>query len=737
MSYNAIRNELNDYYFKKLPTIAGEIKEAAFERLDAYAAEHENECSYKLKTKQYEVITDLVRPVLFDDIPFFFETGVLTAFCDGCYLRGGFIHANGWLFMRNEHLFKDVDPYGFNIYCKHTYHGLYVQCGPYTDRLHLGLPLKKIFAGGLKSVLNELAEAEKNCQTEEEFDFIHCAQAGINSLCKIAEKFAEAARQQGLDELASLASKVPYNAPETVHEGLCVLAFMRKALGSLEGMGFSSFGRVDALLKPLYEADKKRGVSDEALLDLITRFLLIWDCTMDRSKKLEIGIEYELENTLTLGGVDEEGNHLCGGITDLFLKARNAEDIIYPKMMLRYSEKSPEEYLKTIGAPLVAKKSLSLYANDDAIIPALIDSGMEPQDAFDYAIGGCWDILLPNHYIHNAGEYFCVSTPIVWSITKNRRGMEECEIYFENLAESETFEEFYTRYLAGIRRIAVQKAALQSRGVRVWDKVNPVCALSALMEPCIPKKKDITAGSAKYNKETAYFTHFSETVDSLLAVKELCYEQKVCTVEELFEQCRNEWPDESLRQKAMNCTSHGDGSKKSAEFVGKYIDDMHEVFSDLPTAYGGKFRIGANHYTEIVRCRQYVPAMPNGKKRHDYLTAGITPVRTSKKTSLFDILDSLRFVDTNKFAANASMTITLPAAKMDDEKIVHFLKMVARSKIPSLQPNCIDREELLAAQKDPENYKHIIVRVCGFSAQFVLLSPEYQEEILTRTLAEV
>ena len=83
------------------------------------------------------------------------------------------------------------------------------------------------------------------------------------------------------------------------------------------------------------------------------------------------------------------------------------------------------------------------------------------------------------------------------------------------------------------------------------------------------------------------------------------------------------------------------------------------------------------------------------------------------------------------------MTITLPAAKMDDEKIVHFLKMVARSKIPSLQPNCIDREELLAAQKDPENYKHIIVRVCGFSAQFVLLSPEYQEEILTRTLAEV
>lgn len=737
MNYDHIRTELNHFYFEKLPLIAGGIRDSAFERLDAYAEDHATASSYELKAKQYEVITDLIDPVLFEDIPFFCETGVLTAFCDGSYARGNFIHANGWLYMRNEHLFKDADPYAFDLYTQQKACGLYIQCGTYTDRMHLGIPFKKVFAVGLKGILEELEAERKNCTTEEEAAFIDCAAAGIQSLCRIAEKFAAAAEKRGLNEIARLASKVPFNPPETVHEGLCVLAFMRKALGSLEGMGFSSFGRVDVLLEPLYENDIQRGVTDDTLLDLITKFLLIWDCTLNRSQKLEKGFEYELENTLTLGGCDESGNPVFNGITKLFLKARDAENILYPKMMLRYSGSSPEEYLETIGDSLLAGKGFSLFANDDALIPALVDSGMEKADACDYVVGGCWDVLIPNAYIHNSSEYFGVETPLVWSIYNYQDKMERSQIHFESLEDCQSFEELYRRYLGGIRRIAVQKAALQSRGVRVWHHVNPMCTLSALMEPCIPQRKDITAGSGKYSKETVYFTTFSETVDSLMAIKELCFEQKVCTVRELFDECRNEWPNEALRLKAKKCPSHGDGSEKSARFVADFIDDIYEVFSDLPTAYGGKFRLGSNHYTEIIRNRNEIPALPSGRKRGDFLSAGITPVRQQNEASLFDLFDSLRYVDTNKLAACVSLTLTLPAGKLNSDNIVNFFKMAARSRTMSIQPNCVNKEDLLAAQKDPANYGHIIVRVCGFSAPFVMLPPEYQEEVITRTMSGV
>lgn len=736
MSYNSIREELNDFYFGELNNIAENIRKTVYEKMDAYDKENPKENPYKLKAKQYETIADTIEPILFDDIPFFFETGALVAHSDGRYNRGA-EHANGWLYHRNEHLFKDTDPYAYDLYIDQRKAGLYTQCGIYADMMHQGIPLKKLFKVGLKGILEELYEAEKECKTDEETDFIKCSVAGIKALCTIAEKFSYTARIKGLEKLALISEKVPYNPPETVHEGLCVMAFTRKALGAIEGMGFSSFGRVDLLLGDLYESDIKKGVKEEELLDLITKFLLIWDCTLNRNIELKAA-EFELENSLTLGGVDEKGKHIFNGITKLFLTARDNENIIYPKMMLRFSENSPEEYLKMIGNPLLNGKGFSLYVNDDAVIPSLISSGIEEKDALNYAVGGCWDILLPDVYLHDGGEFFSVITPICNAIHREEKkeSINLSKIYFDELENSESFEELYARYLGAIRRIAMHKATFQSRGSKIWHKVNPASALSALMEPCILSKKDITNGSGKYNRETAYFTHFAETIDSLIAIKKLCFEQKVCTVSELFEECRLEWRNEVLRLKALNLPKYGDGSEEASLFTGKFVDDLHSIFYDLPTDQEGHFRLGVNHYTEIVRHRHFLPAMPNGRRKGDFLSQGLTPTRKSK-SSLFDILDSLRYTDTKKFAANASMTLTLPAGNMNSARMTEFLKMVSRSGVPAVQPNCVKTEDLLAAQKDPENYGHIIVRVCGFSAPFVLLPPVFQEEVLTRTMSEV
>jgi len=736
MSYTEIRNQLNDYYFKSLPQIAEEIRKNTYEKLDKYAQLNPHDNAYMMKIMQYETIANEIKPRLFKDLPFFFETGALVAWCDGRYDRGA-EHANGWLYRRNTHIYEDMDPYAYAMYNNQLKNGLYFQCGIFSDMMHQGLPLKKLFKVGLKGILEELDNAKNKCENTEEKNFIACATAGINTLCAMAKKFRVIAEEEGRTDIARLAEKVPFNPPETLHEGLCVLAFMRKSLGSIEGMGFSSFGRVDVLLADLYENDLKRGESHENLLDLVIKFLLIWDCTLNREEELKYGAEYELENTLTLGGCDENGNQIFNGVTKLFLEARDKESILYPKMMIRFSENSPREYLEFIGKPLIKSRSFSLYANDDAVIPALTASGMDKKVACNYAVGGCWDILLPDLYVHNSGEYFNILNPLIWSIHNYHDKMQESGIYFENLENSKTFEELYNRYIGAIRRIAANKAVLTSRGARVWHKVNPLGAMSALMEPCIPMRKDITAGAGKYNSEVSYFTLFAETVDSLLVIKKLCFEDKTCTLTELFNECRLNWQNESLRQKALKVPSYGDGSKESSEFLGKFIDDMYSLFEDLPTAHPGIQRIGSNHYTEIVGMRDVIPAMPNGRRKGDFISQGLTPTRTNRQTSVYDIIDSYRFADLKKFAANASLTLTLPAKGMDTNGIVEFFKMISRNGLLSVQPNFINREELIKARKNPENYGHIIVRVCGFSAPFVLLPQIYQEEILTRTLSEV
>ena len=111
--------------------------------------------------------------------------------------------------------------------------------------------------------------------------------------------------------------------------------------------------------------------------------------------------------------------------------------------------------------------------------------------------------------------------------------------------------------------------------------------------------------------------------------------------------------------------------------------------------------------------------------------------RLQKPYSAAELLYSYRYMDMSKLAGNASVTVTLPAAKFDVDTMVQFFKATAKSGIQALQPNCVNIEDLIAAKKEPEKYGHIIVRVCGFSAPFVSLSEKYQDELITRMMSEV
>lgn len=731
--YENIRKELTEYYFEKLPQLVSALKEKVDSAMDEYAAAHPAASSYFLKSKLYDVLAENFTPVLFEDIPFYFEPGSLLPFCDGRYNRGG-DHPNGWLIRRNTHLFADFDPQNYKNYRDNF--EFYVQCGIYADFMHLGIPMTKLFKTGLSGILQELDEAEPKCETPAEREFIRCARSGIHAMHKMALRFSKAASEKGMTELSEMAARIPFEAPKTFHEGLCVFGFIRKALGTLEGYGFSSMGRPDALLADLYERDKARGVTDEEMLDLVSRFLLIWDCTNDRRKLFEDGISYEMENTLTLGGCDEDGNPLFNGVTKLFLTARDRLRCVYPKMMLRFSENSPEEYLQMISKPLTEGRSYSLYENDDTMIPALVSCGTELKDARNYLVGGCWDALTPDTNNKYSGEYLSLIRPFELLMTDDGGKLKNLEYDFIPFLKTKSFEELYQSYLGVIRQITCRRIALSSYGSQIWDRVSPACILSSLMQPCIPMRRDMTAGGITNSREAVYFTCFAEICDSLYAIKTLCFDEKSCTLAELFEQCKNNWPDEALRQKVLTLPSYGDGSEESAQFAGKFFDDLCAIADDVPVLCG-KCRPGFNLYTEILRVGEKTGALPNGRKAGEYLTQGISPSRHLKNFSIYDMLDGMRHIDFKKTSGNASMTISLPAGKIDTEQMAALFRIFARNGLQAIQPNCIDRETLLAAKADPENHRDIIVRVCGFSAPFVCLSSKYQDEILSRSIAGV
>lgn len=732
--YENIKSELAKYYFEELPNLADEHRAKVFEEMDKFAEQHEGASSYFLKAKMYDVIAENVKPQIFADIPFCFEFGTLRPMCDGRYDRGG-KHANGWLIERNAHLFRETDPETYEEY--RNINRYFLQCGVFADFMHLGIPMKKVFKVGLKGILEELDEAKKRCTKPTEEEFVTAAEAGIRALQKMSQRASAAARENGLLELADIAERVPFEAPKTVWEGLYTLGFMRKGLGSLEGYGFSSMGRPDVLLAELYENDKANGVTDEEMLDLISKFLLFFDCTNDRSKLFETGWEYELENTITLGGCFDDGTPVFNGITKLFITARDNLELMYPKMMLRFSENSPEEYLRLITKSLTEGKGYSLYQNDDVTIPALVKCGTKLNDARGYVVGGCWDTLTPDYNNKYSGEYFNLITPLLELMKPEGGELKTKNLEFVEFAKAKSFEELYGSYLGVIKQILERKHILQAKGSEVWEKVSPAPTLSAFMEPCIPMLKDMTAGGIKYSRESQYYTCFAEAADSLYAIKKLCFDQKALSVGELIELCDNNWPDEQLRQKALSLPRFGDGSEESSRFAARFYDDLCALGDGYYTAFGGKCRIGFNLYTEIVLVGERTGALPNGRKSGDYLSQGITPSRLGKERSFYDFLDSYRYIDFEKTAGNASLTLTLPLGKANEEQMVSLFRVLAHNKLQAIQPNCVDKDLLLAAKKDPENHKDIIVRVCGFSAPFVCLSEKYQDEVISRSVSSL
>ncbi len=742
MVYQQLRDTLNSYYRTEAIPRTQAFQKRVYAEMDDFDAAHPGLDVYALKSALYERIAADAEPVLLDGMPFFGEMGTLHPFGDGEYSRGC-LHANGWLFQRNRHIFEENDPDAWRIFCRNGAEKLFLTCGPYVDTEHFGIPMEKMFTVGLRGVYAECETALEKCESDEERAFVICAMTGLRALRTMQEKFASAAHQKFTEtgdamfsRMADAAERVPWEAPASVYEGLCLFVFARKAIGSLEGVGFNTFGRFDKLLTTLYEHDRENGVSEEEIYDDICRFMLLWDCHVDKSVIMTNYADYEYENTLVLGGCDADGNEVFSPITRMAIESQTELDCIYPKIMCRYSAASSEEYLTLITKPLLDGKSIVLYQNDDITIPALVKKGFAPADAGDYLTSGCWDIALPELTKTAGGEYVNILKALEWTIHQPAETMDANGIRFPSIDDAADFEAVYRTVTDNIIALIEHKAKLNAVGGRLWSKCNPVCVFSSLTRNCLKNRRDYTAGGTEYPWEVFCLSGFVDVIDSLLAIRSACFDKHLCTLRELLEACRNNWTDENLRRNILRSPHMGDGDEASAALANRMLCEIHERTRTLPTAFGGEYSMASYMYTEIIWWGKAIAATPNGRHDGEYIAHGLTPSRLHEISSVTDMVAAVAGMDMANFAGNTIINVVLPSGKITAPVLTAFLRACGKAGVQALQVNVVSREELLAAQKDPENYRHIIVRVCGFSAAFVSLSPQWQEEFLTRNFYE-
>lgn len=740
MNYYKLRDELKKYYYV---TSYKNAERYLNDGLKIFDEKYTDDMSpYEMKAVQYKIITDMIEPVIFENSPFYYETGILPGFSDGAREYHGCKNIGGATYWKNRHKFIDQDKELWDLTCRQRRELFYIVCGEYNDNAqHFQINHRPIFEKGLEGVYKDVKSALDNTNDPKEREFLQSACEGLLCVKKISEKFAQKAEKllktnpnnENYKRIAESAARCPWKKPQSFYEALNVYAFMRKVIGSLEGIGVNTFGRVDVDLYPFYISDIKSGlITENEAYSLISRFLITFDCHYDHDMKMKGYADHELENTYVLGGCDESGNPVFNELTKMFLKANADEKIIFPKIKCRYSHNSPKEYFDLINEPVINGTSTILYQNDDAVIPALIKSGISETDAKDYIASGCWDMSPNCSSGQSAGSYTNLLKVFEYQIHNLKDKMKEVNMFFKPIDDAETFDEVYDITCNNIKILFSEKTRILTNGGRIWNEVDPIPLFSSLFCDCIKNKRDFTDRGARYNNDVYMCVGFPNIVDSLMVIKTLCFDKKKYSLKQLLGAVRSNWYGcDEMRSDALLCSGWGDGKKESSSLAKRFNTDLYNMLSELKGMYGGKINLGHMTYTEIRFWGEKTLATPDGRYNGDYFSQGLTPSRLKKIPYVTDVVNSMASLDKTELAGNNVINIILPGTtKLNVCEA--FLRATAYSAIESLQLNCVSKETLLDAQKHPEKYPDLIVRVCGFSAKFTSLSPEWQQEVLTR-----
>ena len=419
----------------------------------------------------------------------------------------------------------------------------------------------------------------------------------------------------------------------------------------------------------------------------------------------------------------------------MFLRATREHKIIFPKIKCRFSKNSPKEYLDAINKSIINGTTTVLLQNDDATITALLRAGRPISEARDYIISGCWCIVT-NQEKADHGSYLNLLKPFEYSLHNLQNKMDAVGIQCECFDDCQSFDELYSKTLRNCELLLDAKLEVQTKGGQIFHKVDRFPIFSSTLEGCLENHADFTMNGAKYHDDYQLLFGFPNIVDSLMAIKTLVYDRKKYSLAEYLRAVRANWNGyEEIRLEALRCHGWGDGNEDSCALASRFNSDLYKIFQTKRGMYGGRVHMGHLTYTEIRWWGARTLATPDGRRAGEYFAQGLTPSRLKRIPCVNDAVNSLASLDPSTMAANSVVNIILPS-KISLDRCEGFLRTVAGTAIQSLQLNCTSREELLDAQKHPENYPDLIVRVTGFSAKFTSLSKGWQDEVISRNFYE-
>jgi formate C-acetyltransferase len=574
-------------------------------------------------------------------------------------------------------------------------------------------------------------------------------------------------RKAELEKMAEVLDWIFENPCRNFHEALQCLYLYQTCLCLEANMHGITFGRVDQYLGDFAERDIANGVlTEDQAQELMDMFYLK---VAEMNKPWSFGATqsapgYTSGQMMSMGGVDAQGNDASNKVTYMMLQSVSRLVLHDPPQSLRIHKGTPPELWEAAIETTKICGGLPTFENDDVIIPSLMENrGFTLEDARNYTPIGCvepggcgndWPACggtgscsyfnLPNVVWHAINDGH-LAAPLRFGAPKEgEEASDEINDARVGLAtgylyEMESFDQVMKAFIDQMNFFLKWHIIVMNNAEYTTRELLPLPVVSCTMGGCMESGKDVMFGGAKYNSSGLPGIGLSNTVDSLFMIKHLCFDTKKCTTRELYDALKANWVghEELQRYIKNDCPHYGNGLEEVDSIARIITDEYAKTVNSITNPRGQKWSAAMFPVTANVMFGMMTAATPDGRSAGVPLADGISPVQQMDKNGPTAIAVSCASWDQKKYPGGTLMNMKFSPSCIQGEMGVVKLSQLIQTYFEmggmEMQINVISVDTLRDAQKNPDNYKNLVVRVAGFSAYFVELHVTGQDDLISRT----
>jgi pyruvate-formate lyase len=596
----------------------------------------------------------------------------------------------------------------------------------WSEVLRLGFPGLLRRAEDMKA--RKKAGGELTKEQEEFYDSVIISYRAILGLMR---RLREESLKYDIPWYTECLEHLMHHPPETMYQVLeAVYLFLTLVEIGVENA--RSLGIIDLLYYPYYKADIESGrYSEEEIREMFRYFF----------NKLNAARRFAAQ-PLTLCGINPEDKNAENGLTFLILDIYDELGNTNPKIQFRYRAAMSDELLDKVLSLIRKGHSAIVTINDEAVYRGYEKIGIPREESASYVPIGCYEpVIMGKEDPMICSAFINIVKAAEFAVTGGRDILTGEVFGIETPGRFDEFNDFLDAFYKHVDYIIEFFIDNIDKQTALSMKINPSPVLSSTIGLCMEKGKDYFSGGMKYNNTTIKCYGLATTVDSILAVKKLVFDEKLLTHEELQDALYNNWQGyEKIQMRIRNDRNkYGNNMEEPDKLMKEIMDHLAGLIVGRKNARGGVYRLGCDSIGICVIQGKRTGATPDGRNAREPVSKNLCAVSGMERNGVTALMQSVLKLDHDSLLGSEPLDILLHPSAVRGEAGLKAVNALFRTYFASggiaLQGNVVDAETLMAAQKEPYKYRNLQVRLCGWNAYFVDLSTVHQNEFIKQTRA--